>query len=79
MKTEKILISLPSDLNNRLKAVIPARQRSKIIRHLLEHEISKREEKLYACALAVEEDEQLNREMQDWQVTADDGITDETW
>lgn len=76
---QKVLISLPDKLVDRMKAVIPPRQRSKVLAALLEDEIRRREELLYQCALAVEEDEALNKEMKDWNVTVGDGIDAETW
>lgn len=74
---EKVLISLPNQLAMRMRATIPARQRSKIITHLIEKEIEKRERVLYECALAVENDDDLLREMQEWDVTLIDGINDD--
>lgn len=76
---QKILVSLPENLAYRMKAVIPNRQRSKLIAELLEKEIKKREDELYQCACAVEADEELNKEMKDWEVTIGDGIEPETW
>jgi hypothetical protein len=77
---KKILISIPDPLAARLRIVIPARQRSKVITQLLTVEIDKREHDLYACALAVEQDKNMRKEMQDWDVTVKDGIDDdETW
>ena len=75
----KVLISLPDELGARMQAVIPTRQRSKIIAALLEEEIKRRERELYECALAVEQDEQLNAEMADWDVTVGDGLEVEPW
>ncbi len=75
----KVLISLPDELGARMQAVIPTRQRSKIIAALLEEEIKRRERELYECALAVEQDEQLNAEMADWDVTVGDGLEVESW
>ena len=76
---QKVLISLPDTLANRMKAVIPPRQRSKVLAELLEDEIKRREQGLYQCALAVEKDEALNKEMEDWNTTVGDGIDAETW
>ncbi|MBW1701156.1 MAG: hypothetical protein JRJ11_06355 [Deltaproteobacteria bacterium] len=76
---QKILISLPDDLTARMRVVIPPRQRSKIIAKILEKEVKKREKNLYNCALEVEADESLNREMSDWDVTVGDGIEPEPW
>jgi hypothetical protein len=76
---EKILVSLPDDLVKRMKSVIPARKRSQVVKDLLEQEISRREEALFQCALAVEKDEALNREMAAWDIATGDGIESETW
>ena len=75
----KVLISLPDDLYSRMLAVIPPRQRSKIIARILEKEIIKREQKLYEAAMAAEKDVELNAEMNEWDVTVGDGIETETW
>jgi len=76
---EKILVSLPNDLIKRMRTVIPARKRSQIVMDLLEQEVSRREEVLFQCALAVEKDEALNNDMVAWDVTAGDGIEPEAW
>lgn len=76
---QKILISLPEDLVNRMKTTIPARTRSQVVKELLEKEIRRREEALHECAVAVEKDEALSREMAEWDVTVGDGIEPETW
>ncbi|MFT4058207.1 MAG: hypothetical protein QM652_01515 [Legionella sp.] len=75
----KILISIPDKVASRMRASIPQKQRSKVITQLLEQEIEKREKALYECAMAVEQDIELNREMQDWDRTIQDGLTDESW
>jgi hypothetical protein len=76
---QKILVSLPDKLADRMKTVIPPRQRSKVLAELLENEIKRREESLYQCALAVEKDEALNKDMEAWDTTVGDGIDAETW
>jgi metal-responsive CopG/Arc/MetJ family transcriptional regulator len=76
---QKILVSLPDDLVKRMKTTIPARKRSQVVKELLEREIRRREKALYACAVAVEKDKALNREMAEWDVTTGDGIEPETW
>ncbi len=76
---QKVLVSLPDDLAMRMKRIIPARQRSKIIAELLETEVNKRENELYKCACDVETDDALNSEMSDWEVTTGDGIESEAW
>ena len=76
---EKVLISMPNQLAARMRTAIPARQRSKIIVHLIEKEIEKREKALYECAVAVEKDAALHEEMKEWDTTLRDGIEDESW
>jgi tRNA/tmRNA/rRNA uracil-C5-methylase (TrmA/RlmC/RlmD family) len=75
----KVLISMPDQLASRLRATVPARQRSKIITLLIEKEVARRERKLYECALAVEQDAALNRDLKDWDATIGDGLDDESW
>jgi hypothetical protein len=75
----KVLVSLSDELYARMQTVIPPRQRSKVVADLLEEEVRRRERELYDCALAVEQDEQLQAEMADWDVTVGDGIETETW
>jgi hypothetical protein len=76
---QKMLVSVPDELAARMRAIIPARKRSKTIVHLLEEEIQRREKKLYECALAVENDDVLNDEMNEWDITVQDGIDHESW
>jgi len=76
---QKILISLPDDLAKRMRAVFPNRKRSRIIAELLKAEIKRREQALYDCARAVEQDKALNAEMRDWDISTGDGIEPESW
>jgi len=75
----QMLISVPDETAARWKAAIPARQRSKVVAELMEKEIKAREQALYECALAVENDTMLNQEMNDWDITLQDGVDDESW
>ncbi|KTD33222.1 hypothetical protein Lnau_2870 [Legionella nautarum] len=75
----KVLISIPDEIASRMRAAIPQRQRSKVIAHLIEKEVERREKALYQCALAVENDHDLKEEMSDWNVTIQDGLHDESW
>ena len=79
MSSSRVLISIPEELNERMKAAIPEGKRSKTIAELIEQEVSNREEQLRLCALAVEQDSALNDEMSDWDNTISDGLDDETW
>lgn len=74
----KVLISIPDALFGRMRNTIPSRQRSKIIMLLIQKEVEKRERQLYECALAVEKDNALHTEMNDWDVTLQDGLEDES-
>ena len=76
---QKVLVSIPDTLADRMRAVIPTRKRSKILTDLLEKEVARREKALYQCALEVEKDQSLNEEMKDWDVTIGDGVDAETW
>lgn len=75
----KVLISIPDKIAHRMRAAIPQRQRSKVIVKLIEKEIERREQALYECALAVEQDAALNQEMKEWDVTLQDGLPNESW
>lgn len=75
----KVLVSIPDNLVDRMKSVIPSRQRSKILSKLLEDEVKRREAELYQCARDVENDKGLTAEMKEWDSTIGDGIDDETW
>jgi len=44
---------------------------------LIENEIEQLEKALYECAAAVEQDKKLNQEMSEWDVTLQDGLTDD--
>ena len=79
MKTEKILISIPQDLASRMRTYIAPRKRSKIIAEIIEKEVSKREEALYKSACMAEQDQILNEEMKDFDITLNDGIENESW
>ena len=76
---QKILVSIPDNLADRMKAVIPPGQRSKVLAKLLEDEVKRRESELYQCALEVEDDQALSTEMEDWNTTIGDGIDAESW
>jgi len=76
---KKVLISVPDQLAMRMRSAIPSRQRSKTISKLIEKEVLKREQQLYQCAIEVEKDEGLNKEMKEWDTTIKDGLEDESW
>jgi hypothetical protein len=64
--TAKVMFSFPDKLVIRMKAVIPPRERSKVIAMLLEKEIAKREQSLFTSAKELEESINLTAEMKNW-------------
>ena len=73
----KVLLSIPDELDERMRATFPPRQRSRIIARLIEKEVAKREKALYNAAAAVEKDDALREEMEAWDITVEDGLNDE--
>lgn len=76
---QKVMISIPDSLAERMRVFIPSGQRSRIIVDILEAEIKKREHDLYQCAVDLENDEKLNKEMEDWEDVVGDNIEPESW
>lgn len=80
MSSAKLLISLPDELSARFRALVPRSQRSQLIRKLIKKEIDKREQALYDCAIVVEKDCALNKDMENWTTILNDGLdSNETW
>ncbi len=75
---QKILISIPDPLAERMRYSIPTGKRSAIIVRLIEKEVEAREDQLSKCALAVEQDQALHTEMEDWDITSADGLREDT-
>lgn len=76
--TAKIMISLPDQLVVRMRAAIPARDRSKLMAQLLEKELTLRENKLYHSALEMEQSTPLKNDMMDWDASfGQDGLSDD--
>ena len=71
MSHQQILIRLPQEVADRLKAVIPARQRNRFVAHLVERALLEQERALGAIADAVtaEENESptLRADLDAWQ------------
>jgi hypothetical protein len=75
--TAKVMFSFPDKLVARMKPAIPARERSKVLALLLENEILKREQMLYACAKELEDNTGLKTEMENWDSEfGEDGLED---
>lgn len=62
----KVMFSFPEKLVIRMKASIPARERSKVLAGLLEKEIKAREQRLYASAKELDQNKNLRSEMVTW-------------
>lgn len=70
----KLLLSIPDKLANQFKAMVPARQRSHFLVCLIKKAVQKQERTLYLCAKSVEMDAELNQDMQNWNLTLEDGL-----
>ncbi|OQY42063.1 MAG: hypothetical protein B6240_14370 [Desulfobacteraceae bacterium 4572_87] len=69
----QITLSIPDVVARRFQAVVPARQRSRLVTRLLEQELSKHDDTLAAACHAANRDKVLQREIEEWQ-SFDDGI-----
>jgi predicted transcriptional regulator len=78
MSTTQLLIRLPDELARRLKRSISPRNRSKFIQRLLEEALPAEDgddDPLYRAAMAVEKEEALGAEMDEWETaTIEDGL-----
>jgi hypothetical protein len=74
----QLLVHLPDELLARLKRVVRPRSRSRFVQSLLEKALpSEDDDPLYRIALEVQQDEELNAEMADWERSAvSDGLED---
>ena len=71
----RITLSIPETVARRFQAFIPSRQRSRLVTHLLEEELAKREQALEMACRAANADKALAKEVDEWQ-TFDDGIVE---
>ena len=69
-----VRFSPPEGILHTLQQLIPPDQQDQFVADTIRHALELREQALYECALAVEQDEALNAELDDWQVTLTDGI-----
>ena len=65
---------LPTEIYHALRVLIPERSRSKVVTDLIKKEITRREKELYRSTTAVEKDQKLNMEMEEWTITLNDGL-----
>ena len=69
----RMTLSIPDVVAHRFQAAVPARQRSRLVTRLLEHELSERDSSLAAACRAANRDHALGREIDEWQ-SFEDGI-----
>ena len=69
-----IHFSLPEEIIHSLNQLVPPDQHDLFVAKALRKALEQQEQALYECALAVEQDEELNAELDDWHVTLTDGI-----
>lgn len=75
--SKQVMFSFPDKLVSRMKAVIPSRERSKVLAELLEQAIKIREQQLYTAAKELEESKTLKEEMANWEEEfGEDGLKD---
>ena len=63
----RITLSIPDAVARRFQATVPARQRSRLVARLLEHELSERDDTLAAACRAANRDKALEHEIDEWQ------------
>ncbi len=71
----RITLSIPDVVAHRFQAAVPARQRSRLVTRLLEHELSERDNSLASACRAANRDKALAQEIVDWQ-SFDDGVAE---
>jgi hypothetical protein len=71
MLVMRITLSIPDAVAYRFQAVVPPRQRSRLVTLLLEATLSRHEDALAAACRAANRDKALDREIDDWQAFDD--------
>ena len=61
----KVMFSLPDSLVSRMRSVIPAGDRSRLVANFLKQEVEQREQNLYELAMKLESNESFLTEMQE--------------
>jgi hypothetical protein len=69
-----VRFSLPEEIVHSLKQLVPPDQHDQFVAKAIRQALEQQEQALYECALAVERDEALNAELDDWQIILTDGI-----
>ena len=71
----RITLSIPDQIARRFQAAVPPRQRSRVVTALLTQDLEKRENALEQACLAANRDEELEKDIGEWQAF-EDGIAD---
>jgi len=69
----RVTLSIPDAIARKFRAAVPPRRRSRLVTHLIETELAKREDALAAACRAANSDVALEREIDAWQAF-DDGV-----
>ena len=73
----QILRLISTGFYKRIKKSIPQGKRSKIIVDLIDQKINNRKEHLRLCALVIEQDDLLEKEIKCWETTISDGLDEQ--
>ncbi|NUN94613.1 MAG: hypothetical protein HUU16_00420 [Candidatus Omnitrophica bacterium] len=68
----KITVSLPDPIAQQFHQAVPPRQRSRLVARLLEKELSIHSKSLAVACHAANRDEELEREIDEWQAFDED-------
>lgn len=71
----RVTLSIPDPVAKRFRALVPPRQRSRLVTRLIEEELAQRDDALAAACIAANADHDLERDSEEWQ-GFDDGIVE---
>jgi hypothetical protein len=77
--TKKASIPSPKAATPHSSASTSRKNKEKVIAQSVREEITGNEETCYECATEVEEDQEFDEEMQNWDALPQDDLEDETW
>jgi len=68
----RMTLSIPDPVAKRFQATVPARQRSRLVTRLIEEELRKESNALAQACMKANDDDALNREIDEWQTFEDE-------
>ncbi|HKK18632.1 MAG TPA: hypothetical protein VJ952_08110 [Opitutales bacterium] len=68
----RMTLSIPDPVAKRFQATVPARQRSRLVTRLIEEELRKESDALAQACVKANDDDVLNREIDEWQSFEDE-------